>query len=107
MALLDAATGLRTVLEHDHLVAPILTHDLGAHGGIGDDRPADRRALAVDDEEDAVDRDRAAGFGVELLDLQLGADLDAVLLPACLDDCVHGSSGLATVARQSAATWTW
>ena len=28
------------------------------------------------------------------LDLELGADLDAVLLSAGLDDCVHGSSGL-------------
>ena len=31
---------------------------------------------------------------VEQLDLELGADFDAVLLGAGLDDCVHGSSGL-------------
>jgi len=30
---------------------------------------------------------------LEQLDLELGADLDAVLLSAGLDDCVHGSSG--------------
>ena len=40
--------------------------------------------------------DRVARLGVEQLDFELGADLDAVLLSAGLDDCVHGSSGWAT-----------
>ena len=48
--------------------------------------------VAVGDEEHPVQRDGLAGLDVEQLDLELGADLDAVLLPAGLDDCVHGSS---------------
>ena len=54
----------------------------------------DRRLVAVGDEQDAIERDRLARLDVEQLDLELGADLDAVLLPAGLDDCVHGSSGV-------------
>ena len=59
----------------------------------GLDRAADGRRVAVGDEEDAVERHRLAGPGCQELDLELRADLDAVLLPAGLDDCVHGSSG--------------
>ena len=59
-----------------------------------DDRAADAGVVAVGDEQDAVEGDRLAGLDVEELDLELGADLDAILLPAGLDDCVHGSSGL-------------
>ena len=93
MALLDPAARLRAVLEGDELVAAGLADDLGADRGVRDERPADRRVVAVGDEQDAIERDRLAGLDVEQLDLELGADLDAVLLPAGLDDCVHGSSG--------------
>ena len=45
-----------------------------------------------------------ARLDVEQLDLELGADLDAVLLSAGLDDCVHGSSGLVRRPRAAIAT---
>ena len=60
----------------------------------------------VGDEEHPVQRDGLAGFDVEQLNLEHGADLDAVLLPAGLDDCVHGSSERAMRPRAT-ATWTW
>ena len=34
---------------------------------------------------------RRAGIGSELIELELCAQLDAVLLAAVFDDCVHGS----------------
>ena len=92
MALLDAAARLRAVLEGDDLVATSGAEDLGLDGGAVDDGGADGGLGAVGDEEHALQRDRLAGLDVEQLDLELGADLDAVLLPAGLDDCVHGSS---------------
>ena len=58
--------------------------DGGPDGGVG----------TVGDEEHPVQRDGLARLDVEQLHLELGADLDAVLLSAGLDDCVHGSSGL-------------
>jgi hypothetical protein len=93
MTLLDPATGLGPVLERNQLLATDLADDLRADRGVGHQRPPDRRRVAVGDEQDAIERDRLARLDVEQLDLELGADLDAVLLPAGLDDCVHGSSG--------------
>ena len=86
--------GLRAVLECDDLVSARLAENLGADGCVRDQRLTDRRVVSVGDEQDAIKRDRVARLDVEELDLELGADLDAVLLPAGLDDCVHGSSGL-------------
>ena len=93
MTLLDPAAGLRAVLEGDELGPTRLGDDLGADRGVRDQRATDRRVVAVGDEQDAIDRDRLARLGVEQLDFELGADLDAILLSAGLDDCVHGSSG--------------
>ena len=92
VALLDPAAGLRAVLERDDLVAAVAPDDLGLDGGAVDDGRPDGGLGPVGDEEHALQRDRLAGLDVEQLDLELGADLDAVLLPAGLDDCVHGSS---------------
>src|SRR4029078_2195442 len=99
MAVLDAPTRLRPVLERDELVATSLADDLGADRRVRDERLPDRRLVAVGDEQDAIERDRLARLDVEQLDLELGADLDAVLLSAGLDDCVHGSSGLVLAGR--------
>ena len=66
--------------------------DLGLDGGAVDDGGPDGGLGPVGHEEHALQRDRLAGLDVEQLNLELGADLDAVLLPAGLDDCVHGSS---------------
>jgi hypothetical protein len=57
------------------------------------DGPADRRVVAVGDQQDTPDRDGLAGLSVEQLDFEFRADFHAVLLSAGLDDCVHGSSG--------------
>ena len=95
MALLHPATGLGAVLEGDDLLAPRGADHLGLDGGAVDDGRADRGLGAVGDEEHPLEGDRLAGLDVEQLNLELGADLDAVLLPAGLDDCVHGSSKIA------------
>jgi hypothetical protein len=93
VALLDPAASLGPVLEVDELGAAIATDDLGCDRRVLDDGPADRRGLAIGDQQDPLDLDRIAGGAVEELDLELRADLDAVLLTARLDDCVHGTSG--------------
>ncbi|HEV8546995.1 MAG TPA: hypothetical protein VGQ64_11925 [Candidatus Limnocylindrales bacterium] len=101
MALLDAAARLRPIFERDELLAADLADDLRADRGVRDDRTADRRLVAVGDEEDAVEGDGLTRFGVEQLDFEFGADLDAVLLSAGLDDCVQGSSGLCEAIARS------
>ena len=65
----------------------------GLDGRVRHQRLPDGGLVAVGHEQDALEGDRLAGLDVEQLDLELGADLDAVLLAAGLDDCVHGSSG--------------
>ncbi len=106
VALLDPAPGLGLVLESDDLVAARGADDLGLDGRTVDDGCADGGFGPVGDEEHPVQRDGLAGFDVEQLNLEHGADLDAVLLPAGLDDCVHGSSERAMRPRAT-ATWTW
>ena len=46
--------------------------------------------VAVGDEEDAVEVDGLARLDVQPIDLDLAAELDAILLAAGFDDCVHG-----------------
>ena len=60
VALLDAAAGLRPVLERDDLLATALTDDLRTDRGAIDDRAADRSVVAVDDEQDTVGGDAGA-----------------------------------------------
>ena len=90
MSLLDAAARLGSVLEDDDLLAAILAHDIGRHAGAVDGRATDGRLVAVGHEQDARELDRLARLRVEPIDGQLGAQLDAILLAAALDDCVHG-----------------
>src|SRR5262249_27881448 len=92
MALLHPPPRLGPVLEADQLLAAIAPQDLARHGRVGDHRPPDRGGVTVGHEE-AVDRHRCAGPGRGELDLELRADFAAVLLPAGLDDCVHGTPG--------------
>src|SRR6202142_2455621 len=92
MTLLHPAAGLRAILERDHLGGAVLADDLGADRCPGNERPANRGLVSVSHEQHAIEGDRLARARVEQLDLELRADLYAVLLPAGLDDCVHGSS---------------
>ena len=93
MTLLDPPTGLRPVLEDDHLLAATLADHLGTDLGIRDQRTTDRGLIAICDEQHPLELDRAAGLGIEALDLELGPDLDPILLSARFDDRVHGTSG--------------
>ena len=104
MALLDSAPRLRAVLEVDDLLAAGLPDDLGRDGGVLDERTADGGHVSVGDEQHAVERDRVARSDLEELDLELRADLDAVLLSAGLDDCVHGSSADVAGGRAAGTT---
>src|SRR4029079_11532829 len=67
--------------------------DLAGDARVGDNRATDRGGIAVGDQEDPIEGDRVAGAAVEELDLELRPDLDAILLSAGLDDCVHGTPG--------------
>ena len=89
-ALLDAGARLGLVLEDDDLVAALLAQHLRRDAGAIDERASDRRGVAVGDEQDAIERDGVAGLDVQPIDLDLSAELDAVLLAAGFDDCVHG-----------------
>src|SRR5439155_846438 len=57
--------------------------------GAGDGRRADLQVVAFADEQHLVERDRRADFRRQRLHAHLGARLDAVLLAARLDHCVH------------------
>ena len=52
---------------------------------------ADGGLVAVRHEQDARDIDALAGLDLQPVHLDLRAELDAVLLAAGFDDCVHGS----------------
>jgi len=61
---------------------PIASNDLSLDGSVRHDRGANGGLVAVGDQQHAVERDVVAGLGLEELDLELGADLDAILLSA-------------------------
>ena len=80
--LLDARARLGLVLEDDDLLAAVLAQDLGRDAGAVHDRLADGGFVAVRDQQDAIERDGVAGLDVQAIDLDLRAELDAVLLAA-------------------------
>src|SRR5918911_425351 len=87
---LVAALGLE--LEDADLLAPLVPDDLGAHSDL-------RQALAVEDgvrraQEHGLQCDGRAGLVGQALDEERLPLLDAVLLPAGLDDCVVHESFL-------------
>jgi len=91
MTLLGAVTCLGPVLEDNDLLAASLAQDLGGDAGAVDDRLADNGRLAVSNEQDAAEVDRVTRRSGQLVDLELGAQFDAILLAAGFDDCVHVS----------------
>ena len=103
MALLDTPACLGPVLEDDQLFTAALAHHFRAHLRLRDQRPADCGPIAIGDQEHPAERHGLSGFGLQALNLELGPDLDAVLLSARLDDCVHGSSenAIGLIARKA------
>src|SRR6476659_8278121 len=79
-------------LEDLHLVAAAVAEHGGLDERAGDERRAHLDALAVADEEHLVERYGRADIGGERLDAKLGARLDAILLAAGFDHCVHRSN---------------
>jgi hypothetical protein len=77
-----------TEFESDDLIVFELIDHGGLHGSTIHERGSDMEFGAVRDEEDFGDFKCRAGFDVELLDFDLIAGFNAVLFPACLDDCV-------------------
>src|SRR3990170_4073081 len=111
VAALPAVGRLLLELEDDQLRAQRLAEDGAAHAGALHGRGADRHGIAVADEEDAVEGDRGSGIAAarRMLDDQLAAGLDAVLLSTAADDGVHHcspGSDLGPGARRSAHTET-
>jgi hypothetical protein len=78
-------------LEHEDLVATLLRNDLGGDGRAVDQRGAHGLLGLIADHQHFAQLDRAAGLGVELLDLDNIVFGDPVLLAAGSDHCEHGS----------------
>src|SRR2546422_573334 len=76
-------------LEDFQFLTASVRHHRALHLGAGDERRADLQVVAFADEQHLVERDRRADFRRQRLDAHLGARLDAVLLAARLDHCVH------------------
>jgi hypothetical protein len=77
-----------TDFESDDFVVFELIDDSVLHGSTIHEGCSNMELGAVRDEEDFGDFKCRAGFDVELLDFDLIAGFNAVLFPACLDDCV-------------------
>src|SRR6185503_9763596 len=91
MAVLDASARLGPVLEDDDLLATVgPQHLAGDLGSLNDGRP-NQCVLAVGDEQDAANLDAGARIRGKLIKLELCTKLDAVLLAAVFDYCVHGT----------------
>src|SRR5689334_576971 len=78
-------------LEDLDLVAAAVPEDSGLDERAGDERCAQLDAVTVADEEHLVERDGRAHIRRERLDTKLGAGLDAILLAAGFDHCIHRS----------------
>jgi hypothetical protein len=77
------------LLEDLDLVAARLLDEFGRHHGAGNDRGSDLDPGLVDDHEHLVELENVTGLARQPLDLENIVGLDAVLLAARLDDCVH------------------
>src|SRR5262245_8980867 len=76
-------------IDQNFLPAALLD-DRSGHLRAGDGWGADLEGVAVTDRQDLVERDLGAGLRIETVDADDLSDLDAMLFPARLDDCVHG-----------------
>src|SRR5258708_18679320 len=94
-------------LEDFQLLAASGRHHRALHLGAGDERRADLQVVAFADEQNLVERDRRADFRGQRLDAHLGARLDAVLLAARLDHCVHCWLIASDLRLASAKTWNY
>src|SRR6476469_6783743 len=84
---------LRLVLEDVDLLAAKVILDVCRDRSAIDDRRADRGRASSAEEQDAIERNFAAGIGVKALDANAIANLDAILLSACLNNGVTVSRG--------------
>ena len=77
------------LLENEDLLVLVILEDEAQDHGVVEDRRPHLDRLAVLDQEDTVEMGFPARLEVELLDGQDVPFLDAVLLSACHDHCVH------------------
>ena len=89
MALLRLGVLLGAVLEDDNLLALAILQDLSLHRSAGDNGSAKLGVLAIQDCQHLIEGHGGFGFGVQLLDVEDVALLDAVLLAAGHDNCLH------------------
>ena len=79
-------------LEDLQLVAAAVAEHGGLDERARDERCAQLDVVAVADQEHLVERYRGADIDRERLDAKLAAGLDAILLAAGFDHCVHRSN---------------
>src|SRR6478736_1667806 len=84
---------LRLVLEDVDLLAAKVILDVCGDRSAIDDRRADCGRTRSAEEQDAIERNVAAGIGGKALDANAIANLDAILLSAGLNNGVTGSRG--------------
>src|SRR5258707_9578872 len=76
-------------LEDVHFLAAAVRDYRRLDGRAGDEGRADLDRVALADQQQLIEGHRRADVRRQRFDAQLGAGLNAVLLPAGLDDCVH------------------
>lgn len=92
LGLVEALAALE--LEGHALRAAELVYNLRSDRATFDEGRADRHGLAFAAEQNLAEGDFGIDFGIEFLDVEGVACLDAVLFTACFDYCVgHGRVG--------------
>lgn len=89
MAVFTAIVLTAFLFENDDLVALDLIDNFGFHAGARDSGGADFCGAGACDEQDFVQGDSVALFGVEQFDFKDIILLDSILLATGSNDCVH------------------
>ena len=89
MALLGLGVLLGAVLEDNDLLALAVLQDLSFHGSASDHGSTELGIFAVQNCQNLIEGHGGVGFSVQLFNVEDVAFLDAVLLAAGHDNCLH------------------
>jgi len=91
MSLLSAISLLALVLVNDHLEATDLFLDFSLNNAPVDVWRADLDVFVICDQQDLIELHGLAYFNsLQKLKVQYQAFVHAILLPTCLNHCIHG-----------------